>query len=49
MSAGSKDRFLHFGQQCLIWNDETLMRKAAAKAAVLKESLDSRVHLADHV
>ena len=49
VSAGSKDRFLHFGQQCLIWNDEMLMRKAAAKAAVLKESLDSRVHLADHV
>ena len=49
VSAGSKDRFLHFGQQCLIWNDETLMRKAAAKAAVLKESLDNRVHHADHV
>jgi hypothetical protein len=49
VSAGSKDRFLHFGQQCLIWNDETLKRKAAAKAAVLKESLDSRVLHADHV
>ena len=35
VSAESKDRFLHFGQQCLIWNDETLKRKAAAKAAVL--------------
>ncbi|KOO22322.1 serine threonine kinase [Chrysochromulina tobinii] len=35
VSAGSKDRFLHFGQQCLIWNDETLKQKAAAKAAVL--------------
>ena len=28
VSAGSKDRFLHFGQQCLIWNDETLKRIA---------------------
>jgi hypothetical protein len=49
VSAGSKDRFLHFGQQCLIWNDETLKRKAAAKAAVLKESIDSRVLHVDHV
>eukprot|EP00900_Chrysochromulina_parva_P027468 jgi/Chrpa1/9355/Chrysochromulina_OHIO_Genome00016894-RA len=51
VSAGSKDRFLHFGQQCLIWNDETLKQKAAANAAVLKESLDSRVLVlhADHV
>jgi hypothetical protein len=35
VSAESKERFLHFGQQCLIWNDETLKQKAAAKAAVL--------------
>jgi hypothetical protein len=51
VSAGSKDRFIHFGQQCLIWNDETLKQKAAANAAVLKESLDSRVLVlhADHV
>jgi hypothetical protein len=37
VSAGSKERFLHFGQQALIWNDETLKQKAAAKAAALKE------------
>ena len=36
VSAGSKERFLHFGQQALIWNDETLKQKAAAKAAALK-------------
>ena len=44
VSADSKERFLQNGQQCLIWNDETLKRKAAAKAAMLKESLESRVH-----
>ena len=37
VSAGSKVRFLHFGQRALIWNDETLKQKAAAKAAALKE------------
>ena len=37
VSAGSKERFLHFGQQALIWNDETLKQKAAAKAAALRE------------
>ena len=37
VSAGSKERFLHFGQRALIWNDETLKQKAAAKAAALKE------------
>jgi tRNA A-37 threonylcarbamoyl transferase component Bud32 len=37
VSAGSRERFLHFGQQALIWNDETLKQKAAAKAAALKE------------
>jgi hypothetical protein len=37
VSAGSKERFLHFGQQALIWNDETLKQKAAAKATALKE------------
>jgi hypothetical protein len=47
VSAGSKERFLRDGQQCLIWNDETLKRKAAAKAAILKESLGSRVHATD--
>ena len=35
VSAGSKERFLHFGQQALIWNDETLKQKAAAKAAAM--------------
>jgi hypothetical protein len=44
VSADSKECFLQNGQQCLIWNDETLKRKAAAKAAMLKESLESRVH-----
>lgn len=37
VSAGTRERFLHFGQQCLIWNDVTLKQKAAAKAAALKE------------
>ena len=37
MSAGSRERFLHFGQKALIWNDDTLKQKAAAKAAALKE------------
>jgi hypothetical protein len=36
VSAGSKERFLLDGQQALIWNDETLKQKAAAKAAALK-------------
>ena len=40
VSVGSKERFLHFGQQCLIWNDETLKQKAAAKAAVLSRVAD---------
>ena len=40
VSAGSKERFLQFGQQCLIWNDETLKQKAAAKAAVLSRVAD---------
>ncbi|KOO25928.1 hypothetical protein Ctob_013990 [Chrysochromulina tobinii] len=44
VSADSKECFLQNGQQCLIWNDETLKRMAAAKAAMLKESLESRVH-----
>ena len=44
VSADSKERFVQNGQQCLIWNDETLKRMAAAKAAMLKESLESRVH-----
>ena len=35
VSTGSKERFLHFGQQALIWNDETLKQKAAAKAAAM--------------
>ena len=47
VSAGSKERFINFGQQCLIWNDETLKRKVAAEAAILKESLGSRVHTID--
>jgi len=47
VSAGSKERFIHFGQLCLIWNDETLKRKVAAEAAILKESLGNRVHTID--
>jgi hypothetical protein len=45
VSAGSKERFLHFGQQCLIWNDETLKQKAAAKAAVLSRSAADLLHM----
>jgi len=37
VSAGSRERFLHFGQRALIWNDETLKQKAAAKAAARNE------------
>jgi hypothetical protein len=45
VSAGSKERFIHFGQQCLIWNDETLKQKAAAKAAVLSRSAADQLHM----
>jgi serine/threonine protein kinase len=45
VSAGSKERFLHFGQQCLIWKDETLKQKAAAKAAVLSRSAADLLHM----
>jgi len=40
VSAASKERFVQFGQHCLIWNDEALKKKATTAAAMLNTPED---------